>query len=269
MKRFNLTLPQLQNIMTKENFVNDGSEGLIFRLPDEKDFLSDEKDSLSDEKDVLFKIYRQFKVPKNFVQKVEAFYNCVDLDDIIVRPQALLTVNKTLPIGVVMKNEGTSLREANLEFKEKVEALEQCKKIIIRLHEKGIILGDIKLENFLYKNGRVKICDILSAKIGQYEITNKNTVAIYHESVHHVVDENTDIQAFNYMTYLFLKYGDLKFSKRKFIHEFRKILQEDLQRQGVPYYYDNNSKDVLENIYQADKKEKVEDEFLLDHLMYI
>lgn len=251
MEQLDLTIKQLLFIIQSKNYVTEGYEGKIYRIPGRED--------------ILLKVYREMTVPKHFVEKTKAFHDCYDLDDIITRPLNIITLNK-IPIGYTMKDYGISLEETNLTFNEKLDVLEQCRQIIIRLHQKGIILGDIKLANFLYKDGKVKICDICNAKIQQYEITVKNTITQYHEKIRHVVDENTDIQVFNYMTYIFLKYSGLPFVKKDFIHDFRSILQHDLQLHGTPNFLDDDAKTILKNIYEVNTNGELSNEFLLDHV---
>ena len=249
MEHLNLNFKQTLAILKRENFINEGIEGKLYHIPGNKD--------------ILIKIYHKFEVPNNFKEKLEAFHNLYELDDIIARPLQLVTMNN-VPIGYTMEEFGVSLEHLNVPFSERINILKQCQNIIQRLHQKGIVLGDIKLQNFLYKDGKVKVCDICNARIGEYDITVKNTIALFHESKRHVVDEYTDIQAFNYMTYVFLKYGVMNLKNKKFVHEFKKILQHDLQVHGIPSCFDADSYSIIKNIYEIDNLESKE--FLLDHI---
>lgn len=249
MEQLNLTVKQALLILKKKNFINEGVEGKLYHIPGVKD--------------ILIKVYHNFQVPKDFKEKLEAFHNSYDIDDIITRPLHFVTMNN-VPVGYTMEEFGVSLDKLDVSFAERVNILEQCRDIINRLHEKDIILGDIKLQNFLYKDGKVKICDICNARVGEYDITVKNTIALFHEGKRHVVDKHTDIQAFNYMTYVFLKYGVLNLKNKKFVHEFQKILQHDLQIHGVPSYFDSDAYSVIKNIYEINDEKS--NELLLDHV---
>ena len=249
MQQLELSVKQALAILKKENFITEGIEGKLYHIPGAED--------------MLIKIYHNFQVPKNFKEKLESFHQFQDLDDIIARPLHLVTMNN-VPIGYTMKEFGISLDKVNVPFTERVKILEQCRNIIQRLHEKGIILGDIKLQNFLYKDGQVKICDICNARVGTYDITVKNTITLFHESKRHVVDEYTDIQAFNYMTYIFLKYGMTNLKRKNSVHDFSKILQQDLQIHGMPYYFESEAYPVIKNIYQGQNQDS--NEILLDHV---
>lgn len=249
MDHINLNANQALKILSSKNFISEGVEGKIYRIPGSEH--------------ILIKIYHNLDVPENFAQKVEAFHNLKDIDDIIARPLQLLTLNN-IPIGHTMLEYGVSLDNINVSFEERVNILEQCKDIIERLHQKGIIIGDIKLQNFLYKDGKVKMCDVCNSKIGPYDINVKNTITKFHENKRRIIDENTDIQAFNYMTYVFLKYGMVNMKNKKFVHDFDKILSFDLQVHGIPNYYDTEAYDIIKNIYEiSDTKTN---EFLLNYV---
>lgn len=249
MEQIDLSVKQALAILKQENFITEGIEGKLYHIPGTED--------------MLIKIYHNFQVPKNFIEKLEAFHNLQELDDIIAKPLHLVTMNN-VPIGYTMKEFGVSLDKVNVPFEKRVEILKQCKDIIYHLHQKDVILGDIKLQNFLYKNGKVKLCDICNAKIEKYDITVKNTITLFHEGKHHVVDEYTDIQAFNYMTYIFLKYGMTNFKRKNSIHDFSEILQQDLQIHGIPYYFESDAYPIIKNIYQGENQNS--NEILLDHL---
>lgn len=250
MEQLDLSFKQALAILKPENFINEGVEGKLYHIPENQD--------------MLIKIYHRFEVPSNFIEKLEAFHNAYELDDIIARPLQLVAMNN-VPIGYTMEEFGVSLEKLDVPFSERVNILEQCRDIIQRLHKKGIILGDIKLQNFLYKDGKVKVCDICNARVGEYDITVKNTIALFHENKRHdVVDEHTDIQAFNYMTYVFLKYGVMNLKNKKFVHEFKKILQHDLKLHGMPGYFDSDAYSIVKNIYEIHDEKS--NELLLDHI---
>lgn len=251
MEQLDLNLKQALVLVQKKNFITGGVEGKLFRIPGAED--------------ILIKVYHNLQTPKYFTEKLTAFHNEIELDDIIARPLQLVTLNQ-VPIGYTMREFGVSLEQLNVSFAERINILEQCRDIITRLHQKGIILGDIKLQNFLYKDGKVKVCDICNARVGPYDITVKNTITKYHESERHVIDENTDIQAFNYMTYVFLKYGVMNLTNKKFIHSFKKILEYDLQSHRIPKCFDTDAYSILKKIYDIDK-ENISNEYLLDHVI--
>lgn len=249
MEHINLNANQALKILNSNNFISEGVEGKIYRIPGSEN--------------ILIKIYHNLEVPENFAKKVEAFHNLKDIDDIIARPLQLLTLNN-IPIGYTMIEYGVSLENLNVSFEERINILEQCKDIINTLHQKGIIIGDVKLQNFLYKDGKVKICDICNSKIEDYDINVKNTIAKFHENKRRIVDENTDIQAFNYMTYVFLKYGMMNIKNKKFIHDFDKTLSFDLQVHGLPDYYEPEAYNIIKNIYEVNDTNS--NEFLLNYV---
>lgn len=147
----------------------------------------------------------------------------------------------------------TTLYEYKTKNENKIELLKRVRNLMIDIHNKDIIIGDLKANNILInKKKEIKICDIDSFKINNYNPEMLNYYAKIYFKKHNIYDEGMDIYSFNFMTLLYLlnmSYTDTYF------------YIEELYRQPEDYKKEifnellNNSK--YEQDYLLDDKEKI------------
>ncbi len=83
----------------------------------------------------------------------------------------------------------------NKKKKEKIKLLKLAKETIIKMHDLGIIHGDLHTANIMYKNDDIKIIDFESSKYKDYDFGNMNNYSKDYLSVN---GPNISIDIYNF-----------------------------------------------------------------------
>lgn len=203
-------------------------------------------------------------------------------DNIITRPLFLLhfynkygeKFNKCS--GFAMKDGGENLWDLllndSLSFEEKKDIAHQMKSICSYLIRKRYIHGDIKLENFVYKDGILRLTDINNMKKNPNIRRNNKKLRMpqLYEMWYLKCEDGfyIDYLAINFTMYILLNFNlddiikIIRNNSDGFRYDYEKILDSENK------VFDNEiikrMKSTIENI----EERKLKKEFLVDYLIY-
>lgn len=163
-----------------------------------------------DNKEILIKKY--FDADKINPDKIELVNKLKS--DILIKPSSFVKIDNEL-IGFTMKKYlkyyPISVLKQMLSDEKKYELLTQLKNEIINLREQGCIYGDFNLNNVITDGEKIKLCDSVNVKIGEYNFDEiSSTMRKYYD----IKDtyEGIDCYMLNLLTiYLFndIDYNDI------------------------------------------------------------
>lgn len=135
----------------------------------------------------------------------------LNLDDIISSPIGFVYCDYKF-IGYAMHNCGISLKdyllENNISLDKKIKILRDTKDKIIKLHQLGMVHGDIQPGNILIdSNEIIRIGDINNINISYFKDMYYNNIS-YSLSFRYGNSSILDILTFNYFCYIILNYHD-------------------------------------------------------------
>lgn len=162
--------------------------------------------------DIIYKIFRRDKDSNNKYAKYDEnvlenkkkkimLLNEMDLDEHFLKPQDLVYIDGEF--------RGYTMEFASLDTlgdymfnkrKDKIKYLKEARNLITKAHEKGIILGDVNVFNFIFKDNFLALGDLDNATIFPYktDVFNENISGRY--LYYHPLDKNLDIFLFNIMS---------------------------------------------------------------------
>lgn len=195
--------------------------------------------------DILYKIFDKEtcneEAIKNKVAKLELIK---DLDINVTKPIDLVKKEDKI-VGYTMKDykEYRSLNSFDRNNKKKIENLKKVKEELEKLHDNGIIYGDLRLDNILEHDGSILFCDVDNVNIAGHDFD----VTCYCQNKYiekFGLDKNIDNYMLNVITITYLKR----------IMELYCV--EYIKDHHLPFIIDNKeNREIAENMIKMKKKE--------------
>ena len=144
----------------------------------------------------------------DFANNKEKFSNS------LIIPRYVVGDNNEIKKYLTEKVDGNSFSHyKNADIKEKLFMLRKAKNVINKMHEQGIIHGELHLGNMLYDGENVYIIDFDQSQYGNYKLSNDEYFLTKTYVEENGVDPSVDIFIFNIATYALIN-GEPTFSCR-------------------------------------------------------
>lgn len=253
----------------------------------EKIYYKDEDDFLN-----AIKPYKIFSGNEGTIYFSETFVYKIINNRFIINPKFIKSLNRldstllTIPtmliyffnknngesfVGLAMENGGDDLwsliRKGDLTYLERREIAYQMKEICLYLKKKGYVHGDIKLENFLYKEKNLRLTDINNMKENP-DIRNLNEVRMpkFYERLYKKCEDGfyVDYLAINFCMYIRLNQLDIEEISKTITYGFSYNCDAILDSENK--VFDNEIyKRMIATFYHPEER-KLNKEFLIDYM---